>query len=455
MSHKKTTAEFISQAILVHGNAYDYAQVNYVDSKTKIIITCALHGAFSQEPRFHLMGNGCPICGNKKRGKEASKSLSEFIEDAKNKHGHRYDYLNSIYVNSKTKLAINCIEHGVFYQKPNSHLGGQGCPTCGAIKQKEHIRTSNHANSTKSMAVFIKEAEKAHNNKYGYSNAIYISGSKKVIITCPIHGDFWQTPRNHIHGHGCPQCANKIRRESISKTTLEFVEGCKKIHGDKYSYDNTIYYGNKLKVIISCLIHGEFSISAGHHLNGHGCQRCANCYRRTTTEFINDSRKIHGDKYDYSLAEYTRSNVKAKIICKRHGIFMQTPSHHLMGVGCPSCLQSRGENEIERQLKLANILFVKQKTFDGCLSDSGNKLRFDFFIPAHNICIEFDGQQHFKPINCFGGEAGHKKALNNDKAKDIYCNEAGVKLIRINYTQIDRNSNSRIDIIGLVKNVLE
>ena len=118
--------------------------------------------------------------------------------------------------------------------------------------------------------------------------------------------------------------------------TLE--EDFRKVHGDKYDYSLAVYEGTDKNIKIICPIHGVFEQSPSNHLRGMGCSKCSGMYAPTTKEWIEKARKVHGDRYDYSLVEYKTTHEKVKIICKEHGMFEQTASSHLRGQGCMKCL---------------------------------------------------------------------------------------------------------------------
>ena len=181
---------------------------------------------------------------------------------------------------------------------------------------------------------------KIHNNKYTYDKSIFINTKTKLIITCPIHGDFEQTPGNHLSGKGCLKCSGKNKY-----TTEDFIAKAININGNLYNYDNTHYVNAKTKVNINCPIHGEFFILPGNHYKGQGCPKCgiehqAKSQRDTTDSFIIKAKSIHGTKYDYNLVNYKRSSENVIIICKDHGPFLQTPNSHLMGSGCSICTKT-------------------------------------------------------------------------------------------------------------------
>ena len=120
-------------------------------------------------------------------------------------------------------------------------------------------------------------------------------------------------------------------------TTAEFIQRSAEVHSGKYDYSTTMYTSTYAKVRIMCPIHGEFVQVAKDHLTGYGCPKCGGTGRKTTNEFVECARKVHDDKYDYSLVDLKSMNKKVKIICPEHGEFMQRPADHQNGVGCPEC----------------------------------------------------------------------------------------------------------------------
>lgn len=125
-------------------------------------------------------------------------------------------------------------------------------------------------------------------------------------------------------------------------TTEQFIKKAKKVHGDRYDYSEVVYVMINSKVNIVCKIHGIFEQSPYKHMKGQGCKKCNyennNKTRRLDTEkFIKKAKEIHGNKYDYSLSKFTRSNEKVKILCKEHGEFIQEANSHLQGAGCRDC----------------------------------------------------------------------------------------------------------------------
>ncbi|MCD6435300.1 MAG: hypothetical protein J7L15_02830 [Clostridiales bacterium] len=186
-----------------------------------------------------------------------------FIRKANLKHNNKYTYNKTKYIDGGTKVTIICPIHGEFMKSPYGHLAGQGCQYCSGTKLNNDI--------------FIEKSNQIYNNKYTYNKTEYIDSKIKVIITCPIHGDFSQIPNNHLNGLGCRACGVQKRLTSSRRTTEEFVKLSKKMHFDKnYSYLNTIYFNSYKLVTIICPTHGNFKLKPKSHLAGVGCPVCSN-----------------------------------------------------------------------------------------------------------------------------------------------------------------------------------
>jgi len=197
---------------------------------------------------------------------------------------------------------------------------------------------------------FILKAKCIHGNKYNYSKVNYINNKTKIVIICKIHGEFYQSPSNHIskyNKNGCPICAGK------NKTTADFTTQCRIKHNDKYNYSLTNYKGYYSEIKIICPKHGLFLQRAGHHLEGSGCKQCGienstDSKLSNKKDFISKANKIHNNKYDYSCVIYKRARNPVKIICPKHGLFLQSPDNHICKAkGCPSCHHRISKGEIE------------------------------------------------------------------------------------------------------------
>lgn len=329
--------------------------------------------------------------------KQAEKGKVKFLQKAKEMFGDKFDYslAEKEYVNTYTPVTIICKEHGPFPQRPVRHIAINslgGCPLC----------PKKHTSKKLTREEFIERARSVHKDKYDYSLVEYVGLKKKVKIICPIHGVFEQVAQEHLHaGHGCSLCGGSAKLD-----TQSFIKKAREKHGDKYDYSLVDYVNRKKKVKIICPVHGVFEQAARSHLEGRGCELCAD---NTTTykdyaeklfktfgdayickeeTFINASSKAafvckkhgefigvcanvlnskvpcekckienlknnfikkavekHGDKFDYSDVVYVDRSTEVKIICKKHGVFTQKPENHLKGNDpCPLCREEKKKN---------------------------------------------------------------------------------------------------------------
>ena len=483
--------DIVSRFKEVHGEKYDYRNVIYTKMINKVEIICPEHGSFFQSPHSHLKGQGCSKCGKVSRVRKRTSTCDKFIERAKDIHGDKYDYSKVEYVNSGTKVLIICPVHGEFYQRPNSHLNGVGCPKCAneangercRLSKEEFIKKANevhygkynydkveykdahtkvcvlckdhgefwqvpysHLNGNgcpKCSGVYsptteewIVSARKVHGDKYDYNKVEYNGAFTKVCIICPEHdhGEFWQIPNAHINGHGCPKCANEAKGEYCRLSKEDFIKKAHKVHGGKYYYDKVDYVNNNTKVCIICHKHGEFWQRPADHKRGIACPKCkgedlAERYRLSKEEFIKKANEAHEAKYNYGKVKYENNHTKVCIICPEHEEFWQTPSNHLQGAGCPKCNLSHLERSVMSYLDDIGITYDYQKRFNWLGRQS-----LDFYLPDYKICIECQGEQHFFPVDFAnkGIEWACKefdKTVSRDKKKKKLCEKHGIKLL--------------------------
>ena len=245
----KSTEEFIKKAKEIHGDKYNYSKTEYINYHSEVRIICQTHGEFMQNAASHLSGKNCPKCSNVYK-----KTAEEFINEAKLIHGNAFEYSKVNYKNSTTKVSIICPIHGEFEQIPVNHLKGGRCPKCVGIYQMtneeflekihevygdkydyskvqyfsqkskilitdefgfEHILTAGDALKNQQPSIrtaldkknyFIHQCKLVHGDKYDYSKVEYLTAMDKIIIICPIHGEFFQTPNSHLGGSGCQIC---------------------------------------------------------------------------------------------------------------------------------------------------------------------------------------------------------------------------------------------------------
>lgn len=255
----KQLNKYIEKAIKIHGNKYDYSKSNAHSCKDKAVFICPIHGEFEQTWDNHVNGgSGCPKCA-----KCHKYTNEEWIEEASKKHNGKYDYSKTNYVKARDKVIVICHEkdefgeeHGEFEIRAGNHIAGIGCPKCA----KKYRPTTDE---------WIKKARNVHGDKYLYDKVSYNGSDKKVLITCPIHGDFWQEAASHLSGVGCPKC-----KGGVELSTEEYIDKLRQVHGNKYDYSKVNYVNAKTKINIICSRHGVFSQLPYQHLKGQGCPKC-------------------------------------------------------------------------------------------------------------------------------------------------------------------------------------
>ena len=271
---KPKEKEFYEKANLIHNNKYDYSQFVYINCKIKGIILCPLHGPFPQTPDNHLQGKGCHKCAIIESGLNKRLSLEEFIQKSNDIHKNKYDYSLVNYINNSTEIKIICPIHTIFTQTPSSHLSGHGCNLCAM-----NMRIQTHPKTTET---FIKEAKETHGDKYDYSLVDYINAHTKVIIICPFHEQFPQTPASHLQGIGCPKCS-----KTHKKTKEEFIIEANKKHNNFYNYSLVDFIDMNTQVTIICSLHKPFSQLPSKHLKGQGCPKCRGSISKAESKFLN------------------------------------------------------------------------------------------------------------------------------------------------------------------------
>ena len=350
-----------------------------------------------------------------------------FIERIKQYH-KEYDYSQVEYINSRTKVKIICPKHGEFFALPGNLLKGSGCKKCSSEQSKK--------NQSKSVEQFVKEAKEIYGDKYDYSLVEYKNAITKVKIICKEHNNiFEQTPAAHLKGIGCKQCLSELLssggyketkqvkdKQTRKKTTEQFIEKAKQIHGDKYDYSLVEYKNTDTKVKIICPEHGVFEQTPYVHINLKcGCKRCSEKKiseerKFTKEQFIEKANQIHHNFYDYSKIDYVNMCSKIKIICPKHGEFEMLPYNHIYSMqNCPKCVMngtSQQEQEILNFIKTfygGEIITNDRKVLEG--------KELDLYFPKENLAIEYDGL------------FWHNNIDNSYKFEE--CRKKGIRLIRI------------------------
>lgn len=313
-------------------------------------------------------------------------TTEEFIEKAKLVHGDKYDYSESNYINTRTKININCQTHGGFEQRPNSHLKGNGCIKCGL--------------GMLSQLDFINRAKLVHGDKYDYSNLNFTGTNNKVKIICSEHGEFEQLCNTHLKGNGCSKCSfNRIHKSKILNIE-DFIIKAKNKHGNKYDYSLVKYINNITKVKIICPEHGEFEQTPQHHKRGNGCKKCGDI--KTGKAAINTSRgwslkdwenklnKVPGSKpIIYVIKCFNKNETFIKIGITMRSVKKRFSNKTLMPYSFEILLEKTAEPDvifnaeilIKKEMKEKKYLpLIKFSGYNECFNKSSEKTLIDLII---------------------------------------------------------------------------
>ncbi len=279
-----TTDEYIQRAIAIHGDKYGYELVNYVNRQTPITIICRKHGPIKINPYTHIrLKTGCPKCATDSSRKKYALTKEQFIERAKERIGDHYNFSRVEYINAHTPVLIGCPIHGWFKQYPMSiQQNRRGCPKCELEHRGENRRTG--------LKSFIERSKSIHGDRYNYDKVVYVNQQSRVIISCPIHGDFEQRAQDHLKGIGCSKC-NYPYSKGRPKENL--VDDFRKVHGDRYEYPGIPNKPrNTIKIPIRCKKHGIFYQRIANHLRGDGCPSCKNSKQENIVRRFLEYEKI-------------------------------------------------------------------------------------------------------------------------------------------------------------------
>ena len=416
---------FLKKASRVHENKYIYHQSSYISLSDNVSVTCIKHEeVFVHSAAMHLLGiSKCVGCEKEKKDRESKEKYKDFVFRARERHGNKYIYDEKSFTCLTSKINATCKIHGEFEIIPSAHIHktkASGCIKCF------------HESRRRKIDDFVLKANIVHNGKYSYDGVVYNRSSDYITIRCPKHGDFKKIANEHLRGTGCIKC----KRDA---TIINFLEMARKVHKNKYSYILISLVNLATKIQVVCPEHGIFKASTQGHLKGKKCPKCK--VNERLLNFINRGNKIHNKYYDYSQSIYISSENKLNVICPKHGSFMITPHSHLKGSGCKLCTESKGEKTIRYFLEQNNVVFLQEHSWNYLLRDKG-VLRVDFYLPELNKVIEFDGRQHFEPVN-FGGMdddkamTAFKECKARDKIKNSFCRKKKIEMIRISYKDIN------------------
>lgn len=270
----------------------------------------------------------------------------------------------------------------------------------------------------------------------------YMGARIPILHKCLIDGNQWKaTPTNTLRGHGCPICAGNIQ-----KTHEQYVN---EVHNINPQIDVVETYVNALTPIKhKCKIDGyEWNPFPITILRGGGCPLCgikssASLRSKTHEQYVIDCNLINPNIEVIGVYINCETPILHKCKIDNHE-WLAKPNNILSGYGCPRCNESHGEKYIRNWLDINNIFYIRGYVFDDCKDKKA--LPFDFYLPDFNVCIEYDGEQHFKSIDFFGGEDRLRYVQCHDQIKSNYCKNNNIPLLRIKYDEnIEEKLNSFI-----------
>lgn len=407
---RRTTEEFIKEAKKIHGDTYDYSKTVFTDMKTPIIIICKLHKEQKVHPQSHLYRKaGCKTCGILKQVHARTDTKEDYVKKAEMKWGvGRFDYTDSHYINNHTKITIRCIEHDeIFTQVPSSHLTGyRGCIGCGKIPHY-------------SAEQWIERFKDIHGDTYDYSEVVshFKNCDERIPIVCTHHGRFWMTPYHHYNRkQNCGDCCG-----TKNLTTPTVIQRCIEKHGDRYIYDRVNYINDDTEIEIGCKDedHGYFMmLPRNHYKVGCNCPKCSKVYQKTTEEFIENAKKVHGeDTYDYNNTIFVNCKTNVEIKCPKHGFFTKNPDIHLKGSGCNKCNPTQYSkiacDWLDYIAKKENIHIEHGRNCQEKVIIGGRKGRIsvDGYCQETNTVYEFQGCYYHGCQKCYSPEWSNRHGV--------------------------------------------
>ena len=397
----------------------------YVDSNTPILHRCIKHNVkWKIIPTNALKGQGCYKCKSEKLSKIGFKSYDQYLEELHNSNPHIT--VEEPYVGTKIPILHHCSLHNVYYKvAPCNALKSYGCPQC----TKEHFKKTISFSTEQ-----FKEILSIKNPDIDLVGE-YINFSTHTTFYCKKHKKYWETiPNNVIKGCGCPQCKSEKIIKSNRVSSSDYEIRLKAKNPNVIAVED--YINIKTPILHKCLIHNfEWNTSPASVLSGCGCPKCrsekiSQKTLKTHHKYLEEINKIN--PYVIPLEKYRGANIPILHKCLLDGYEWNiTPTNILSGYGCPQCNESKGERKIRIWLQKNKISYIFQHKYIDCKDI--NPLPFDFYLPDYNLCIEYDGEQHYKANDYFGGIEKLKIQQKHDKIKNEYCKNNGILLLRIQY----------------------
>ena len=309
-------------------------------------------------------------------------------------------------------------------------------PSCAICRKKLHItkkfrnnkridcRCSEHINVGKIYTYSEILSKNIYNYKIVSINSDIILGSSLITLCCEEHNSIYtQTISNFMKGMQCQKCYHGKKGSRI--TLDEWINKCKSVHENKYDYSKVKYNSMSDVVKIICPEHGIFTQNAGTHSRGHGCKHCANSEIMLHDDFLEKAVALHGDAYNYDMANYDGARNKISIMCKQHGKFEQIAYYHLAGSGCPACGLAKTSNKSKAEYELLD--FLKSNNIKTIHSYRKLGFEIDIMLPDYQVAIEYNGAYWHSSIN----KNTDKKLSEQHLYKTEKCEDSGIQLLHI------------------------
>lgn len=418
MSKKQTREEYIDKLSKKNPNIEFIGE--YIDSKTPALHKCKIDGyEWMARPSKIIYGQGCPKCGGR-----VKMTQEEYIE--KLAVNNPTVEVIGTYVGSNVAIQHHCLIHDIYWDaQPSSMLRGSGCEQCKSDKL--------HVSKCKTQEQYVKEVKVV--NPYVEVLGKYVNANTPIHHRCLIHNIEWSAyPASILRGCGCVICGVERSSKNSTKTHEQYIEELESINPNIVPLGK--YNGAITPIMHKCLIDGyEWMATPANLLFGKGCPKCAGNVKKTHEEYVGEVALINPN-IDV-IGQYSGANTLILHKCKLDGnTWMARPDDILHGKGCPKCSESHGEKEVGRWLDEHGIVYESQKRFDDCRDD--RPLPFDFYLPEYNVACEYQGKQHYEPVDFSGrgenvAEECFKYVQRHDKIKFDYCKANNIRLLCIPY----------------------
>ena len=434
-NEKKTRDQVAKEVLDKHEGRIELIG-DYYGTNVKTLFRCNICGnEWETTPKGIIKGKGCPKCYDERRGETLKMSLEEVISKIRDVHGDKIKLIGN-YTDTRTKTLFHCNICGNEWMTTPSSVfnSGHGCPRC-AIEKNTLLRRKNNEE-------VIDDIKKVHGDSITMLGN-YLGNKVKTLFHCNVCGNEWETrPNNILMGQGCPNCgkkkasgSRKLSREEVEKRISYASNGTIQMIGD--------YKGTMVKTLFKCNKCGhEWESKPNNILNGHGCIKCAGNEKKTTEQFKKEIYDKHNGDIEL-IGEYKDLKTKTFFHCNKCDYRWETaPIYVLTGNGCPRCSSSKGEKKILYWLEKnwSKDDWVAQKKFRDLRGTGNGLLSYDFYIPSNNLCIEFQGIQHYAPTKFHRNHNAEAQFLiqqEHDRRKRQYCEEHGMTLLEIRHDEMD------------------